>query len=149
MNLEAVQSHPLFPQLTPKQQLFIVSYVRHQDRYEAINDAGYDSKNKQTADMLARKMLKHPIIKQLIAIGLGYEPTVGVLSKTELLLLMSDQMRQCKNTGDFFRIASLFADLKKWTATSTVPDMSTLVKNMEAKRREDFAKARARRENKC
>lgn len=135
VSLEDVKGHPLFVQLTPRQQAFVTHYCETQDKVAAIRAAGYQCKSDQTADMMARKNLKHAVIKQLVAIGLGYEPTGGILSKKEVLLLMSDRLRENPNATVFSRLIWLFSQLRGWTNANDVPDLAHAIRTLERRRK--------------
>lgn len=133
--LQAVKDHPLFRQLVPRQQAFVLAYVATEDIKGSVFGAGYKPKTDHTADMLGRKMLKHVIIKQLISIGLGYETSGGILTKNELLLMMSDHIRKTSNATVFSRLVGIFTQLRGWTSQEQVPDISSAVLEMERRRK--------------
>jgi hypothetical protein len=135
MTLDEVKSHPLFAQLTVKQQAFITAYIETKDNVSSIKAAGYTCKLDKTADMLARKNLKHPVIKQLIALGLGYETDGGLMSKSELMLRMSEAIRITKNTTEFSRLSLLYTYLRGWAKPEGMPEIQKLVERMENRRK--------------
>lgn len=144
MTIEEIQAHPLYIQLTPKQQAFVTAYISTQDGISSIRAAGYGCQLDKTADMMARKNLKHPLIKQLIASALGYESTGGMLSKKDVLLLMSEHLRTTKDTTTFARLSLLFADIQGWVNKNETPDITQAVLMLERKRKKE---ANAQRTN--
>jgi hypothetical protein len=135
MTLSEVKSHPLFVQLTEKQQAFVIAYIETQDKVASIKTAGYSCKLDKTADMLARKNLKHPVIKQLVAMGLGYETDGGLMSKSELMLRMSEAIRVTGNTSEFSRLCILYTYLRGWAKPEGMPEIQKIVERMENRRK--------------
>ena len=135
MTLEEIKVHPLFRQLTDKQQLFVEHYVHTQELAESTKAAGYNCKDEVAYERMGRKNLRNPIIKQLIAKGLNYDPMGGMLTKAEVMLLLSEHLRKCtSHEAVFLRMAALFSELKGWTGKgSQVPDISEAVKAVEEK----------------
>lgn len=135
--LDTVKQHPLFNQLTERQQKFTVAFIETQEKAGSIQSAGYVCKTTQTAVMLARKNLKHPVIKQLVALGLGYEPAGGILAKSEVLLRMSDHIRTTNNTTEFSRLVILYTRLRGWIKDKDgIPELNKVVERMERRRKE-------------
>lgn len=135
--IEKVREHPLFKQLVEKQQAFVVAFLQTEDKVNSIYSAGYKSKSDKLADFLARKMLKHSLIKQLIALGLGYETSGGEMSKKELLLLLSDAMRKCKNPQALYRLVVIFTDLKRWCKAHDTPDIADVMEHLKKMRQKE------------
>jgi phage terminase small subunit len=132
--LQAVKDHFLFAQLTPKQQAFVVTFVTSEDLVGSVRTAGYNPKNDHSADMMARKMLVHPSIKQLVAMGLGYDTSGGILSKNELLLRLSDHIRKAKSASVFSKLVGQFTELRGWS-NKEVPDVNAAALAIERQRR--------------
>jgi hypothetical protein len=136
MNIDKIKEHPLFLQLTERQQKFVESYILTQDKVASVKAAGYVCKSDSTAEMLARKNLKHPLIKQLVALGLGYEPQGGMLSKNDALMLLSKYIMRTKNPNEFAKLMAMFINLKGWNSNET-PDISKAVLAVERQRRKE------------
>lgn len=49
--------------LTAKQRRFAEAYVKHYDKFQALEDAGYKTKNKKE---MARALLAHPLVKAFV-----------------------------------------------------------------------------------
>lgn len=134
--LQKVLNHPLFNDLAEKQQTFTRVFLETGDGRHAIITAGYNSKDDASRESFARKLLKHSIIKQLIALGLGYDPQAGAFSKSELLIEMSKQMRRCKSPAIFSRLSEMYCGLKEWVYSNEVPDVQDVVAAIERAKKE-------------
>jgi hypothetical protein len=132
--LDKVVLHPLFLQLTERQQRFTKSFIETQNNVTAIR-ASYNCQTDRTADMLARKCLKHPLIKNLVGLALGYEPDGGLMSKSELMLRMSEGIRKTKNVAEFSRLCVLYTYLRGWAKPEGMPEIQKIVERMENRRK--------------
>lgn len=132
MTIDKIKQHPLFAQLTAKQQAFTEHFIQTQDLIISSR-AAYNCKDEHSAEMLARKNLKHPIVKQLVAMALKYEPTGGLLTKGEMMLAMSEKIRTAKRVSDFTKLVMIFSELKGWTGRKKFgePDIKDAVLEME------------------
>jgi hypothetical protein len=135
--LEEVKAHPLFDQLTPLQQTFVTHYVETQDLVMSARLAGYNCRDDKRFELMARKNLKNASIKKLVSIGLKYDPIGGLITKPEALMLLSDQIHKAENSTMFYRLMSLYADLKKWTSPKPDLDINRIVQASEEKRRQE------------
>lgn len=133
--MKDVTKHALYNQLTVKQQLFVKHFVETQDMGASIKAAGYDCKNELTADMMARKNLRHPNVKQLVAETLGYQPSGGILTKKELLILASEAARKARNKNVLYRFCSLIAEVEGWVGTNTPGNIALKIREIERLRK--------------
>lgn len=102
--------------------------------------AGYNCRDDKRFLMMARKNLKNASIKKLVSIGLKYDPIGGLITKPEALMLLSDRLHQAVGNLDhsmFYRLMSLYADLRRWTSAKPDLDINKLVKASEEKRRQE------------
>lgn len=109
-----INNHPLLAQLTDKQKLFITKYIETQDKLAAVKHAAYDCRDDRTSAMMAHRNFKHPIIKQLLAEALGYQPSGGILTRKELLLLASEGARKVKRSSLQISYMQIVLILQGW-----------------------------------
>jgi Terminase small subunit len=126
-SFEEVQAHPLYQELTPKQQKFLALYIETGNREEAAKGA-YDTKN---PDEFGRRILRTLKIRKLLTFYRGESKTDdGPLAKSELIGIIASKIRQSGKTpqdNGFVKLVELYMELafnrRKTLPTEDEPDV--------------------------
>src|SRR5262249_46463692 len=111
-------------------------YVLSQDKPGSVKAAGYSPKDDKVALIRAHSLLRHPHIKVLVALGLGYEPQGAIMTKREVLLTLSDLIRKTKKPIAASKLIAQFVELRGWKPEEDV-DIDAVVREAERKRKEN------------
>jgi hypothetical protein len=112
--LEGLKQHPLWRQLTDKQQVFVEQYIRTKDRFAAVRTA-FDV-GEVGADGFSARLLQHRQIRPLIAAHFGYKTDKdGALTKNDLADLISKRLRSGTLSDGYFRELTVwYIRLRGW-----------------------------------
>jgi phage terminase small subunit len=147
--IDGLKTHPLYGQLSEKQQKFLISYLENNGNRTLAASAAYVTDKPQSMGL---KLLRHPVISKLIAIYHDYGIPNVPMSKTELIGLIAGRLRDEKTSGkDFVALVTQYVEIalnnrslkKKMseeTEVSETPqepevDIDTLVRQLEKKPR--------------
>lgn len=111
-NINGIKKHPLWHQLTSKQQNFLIAYIETLDRVQAVEKAGYEFSTEDAAELHATRLLSNFAVKNLLAAYFGYELQGEILKKEEFLRLLSDRLRNPHTkTSEFVVMARITSEL--------------------------------------
>lgn len=139
--LKGLATHPLWHQLTAKQQNFLTAYIETGDRRKAVAEV-FEFTTEDAMELHASRLLGNYAIKHLLAAYYGYELIGEPLKKQEFLQLISDRLRNPHtNASQFIVLARIAHDLmggakvsgKNLTQAQSVND---LVQAIEKQRKE-------------
>lgn len=108
--LGELRAHLLYKGLTDKQKTFLEAYIETGDKMESARRAYGDVKSLEN---MAWRALNTPNIRKLLTYYHGQEAGGGAMSRSELLMLISERLRD-KDTsgGDFRKLAELLVAMK-------------------------------------
>lgn len=114
-SVEGLKRHPLWSQLTTRQQNFVLFYIEHDGDRIAAAKLAYRPKGDKSADGMAHRLLKVFPIRKLLSIYFGYEIEGSPLSRSEMILLLSDRLRStdCADR-EWHNLAAMYLGLKGW-----------------------------------
>lgn len=139
--LAGLKTHPLWHQLTAKQQNFLIAYIETGDRRKAI-EAVFEFTTEDAMELHASRLLGNYAIKHLLAAYYGYELTGEAIKKQEFLQLISDRLRNPHtNASQFVVLARIAHDLMggaptKGKSLTTGQSVNDLVQAIEKARKE-------------
>lgn len=109
--VEGLQTHPLFMMLTTAQQCFVIEYITHGHKEEAVHRA---FPNNKRADIKAIQLLRNQYIRELLSDHYGYSMDRAPLGRQELMGLIANRLRDpgTHNT-EFNKLSELFLSLRQ------------------------------------
>lgn len=114
-DVEKLREHPLWHELTDRQQRFLVNFVQSDGQKEQSVEAVYDCRDNRSARAMVSTLLRRPTIKQILLEVCGYELKRTHITRGELLSLISVRLRNNKlSIREFTLLSGVYSDLKGW-----------------------------------
>lgn len=125
VTVDSLRTSPVWALLTVKQQGFCIAFVETGDAVEAVKRC-YDYGNDKSAEKIASRLLRNWKIRKLM----GATIEGGLITRKELLSLMSDRLRDPKtDSPTFLKMSQNYITLMEWVAkpkpTESTPEPET------------------------
>jgi hypothetical protein len=113
--LNELQQHPLFFQLTLKQQDFLLRFVEFKGNGRRAAKAVFKAKDDKSADYQARKLLRRWQIRKLLALYGKFTFEGYLITRDEALHLISEKLRDGRlDTKAFVELMRFTSKLQGW-----------------------------------
>lgn len=142
---ERMHAHALWSQLTTKQQNFVTLFVDTRDATKAALGS-YKCSNNKSAEQLGRVQLRNWKIRKMVAYMGGYDIEGSLVSRSEVLTLISDKLRsQGIEDDNFVKLLNIYTEMIGWQprnrrgkATIDLPeDIDVTVRKIEQQRKKE------------
>lgn len=134
LKIKEMKAHPAYFQLTNKQQRFILAFIDSGGNARAAAQSVFNCKTAQSADNLAKKVLKKWQVRKLLQIVGEYSFTGILMTKEEAMYLISERMRDESITADqFSTMLKFMSGALGWVepAKGKKDDIDSLVQKLE------------------
>jgi hypothetical protein len=149
--IDALKQHPLFGQLTLKQQDFLLRYIEYKGNARRAAKAVFKTKDDKSADYQSRKLLRRWEVRKLLTVYGKFSFEGYLVTRDEALHLISEKLRDgtidIKSFVDLMRfisklqgwedrkIAADVDDESEDTASISDDDVQRMVLGMEKARK--------------
>jgi hypothetical protein len=120
--LEALKQHPLFGQLTLKQQDFLLRYIEYKGNGRRAAKTVFKTKDDKSADYQSRKLLRRWEVRKLLTVYGKFSFEGYLMNRDEALHLISEKLRDAIDIKSFVDLMRFLSKLQGWEDRKIAPD---------------------------